>query len=288
MAAGRPDIARQTLAHIPAEPEAQAQVWTLRAWFAQREGDSTLEQAAWQQLHDLDPGNITALDRLAELATAAGQTDRAAQIRRAEAQAGGNGQGLRQVAHRNRPGGARRRTGPACARARASNRREGMVVPRRDLGSRAGPGRARAAAVGSSRKSAGANAGGPAPRLADTAPSDRRPIRPAPSVAPGATPWFVDDAAAAGLRFVHENGTETARLIPPASASGGVGLLDYDGDGWLDVYVVQGGPFPSGPTTPHDGDRLFQQSSQWLLRRRHRAGWHRSRGPRLRPWCRRG
>ena len=29
--------------------------------------------------------------------------------------------------------------------------------------------------------------------------------------------------------------------------SGGVGLLDYDGDGWLDVYLVQGGQFPPPP-----------------------------------------
>ena len=33
-------------------------------------------------------------------------------------------------------------------------------------------------------------------------------------------------------------------LIPPVTASGGVGLLDFDHDGWLDVYLVQGGPFP--------------------------------------------
>ncbi len=49
-------------------------------------------------------------------------------------------------------------------------------------------------------------------------------------------------------------------------ASGGVGLLDYDGDGFLDVYCVQGGHFPpaaaAGPQTrpasTSAGDRLFR------------------------------
>ena len=40
--------------------------------------------------------------------------------------------------------------------------------------------------------------------------------------------------------------------------SGGVGLLDFDGDGWLDVYAVQGGPFPPRPGRPPFGDRLFR------------------------------
>ncbi len=53
--------------------------------------------------------------------------------------------------------------------------------------------------------------------------------------------------------------------------SGGVGLLDYDGDGWLDAYLIQGGPFPPRGTgsslatdeqkvaaNPDSGDRLFR------------------------------
>ncbi len=39
---------------------------------------------------------------------------------------------------------------------------------------------------------------------------------------------------------------------------GGAGLLDFDGDGWIDLYVVQGGPFPPAESTPNDGDRLFR------------------------------
>ena len=59
-------------------------------------------------------------------------------------------------------------------------------------------------------------------------------------------PEFRDDAAPAGLRFVFDNGRSSLRQLPETMA-GGVGLLDYDGDGWLDVYVVQGGAFPPDP-----------------------------------------
>jgi len=260
MAAGRPEIARQSLEHVPAEPDAETLLWTLRAWFAHREGESATEQAAWERVHDLDPGNIKALDRLAELATAAGQADQAARIRR----------------QRLKPEEADRAyvkllTGVAPV----SHARE-LACLARELGRRTDEKiwsylAATSEAKGGQPPPAPPRfvPAGPAPvrALADLLPdlrtSPRRiePGRPMPSLSAGPTPWFVDDAAAAGLRFIHENGRETARLIPPASASGGVGLLDYDGDGWLDVYVVQGGPFPAGPTATRDGDRLFRNQA---------------------------
>ncbi|HEV3341637.1 MAG TPA: CRTAC1 family protein, partial [Pirellulales bacterium] len=70
-------------------------------------------------------------------------------------------------------------------------------------------------------------------------------------------PHFTDQAERAGLVFVFDNGRSPQRQLPETTA-GGVGLLDYDGDGWLDVYVVQGGTFPPSPTSPNAGDRLFR------------------------------
>ena len=67
---------------------------------------------------------------------------------------------------------------------------------------------------------------------------------------------FTDDAEASGLRFAFDNGATPERQIPE-TMSGGVALIDYDGDGWLDVYLVQGGPFPPDSKVHRTGDRLF-------------------------------
>jgi hypothetical protein len=39
---------------------------------------------------------------------------------------------------------------------------------------------------------------------------------------------------------------------------GGVGLIDFDGDGWLDIYLVNGCPLPIDPDDPPSPNRLFR------------------------------
>ncbi len=50
------------------------------------------------------------------------------------------------------------------------------------------------------------------------------------------------------LPFTYERG-ETGAAWPVETTGGGVGLLDYDGDGRLDLFFAQGGPLlpPGGP-----------------------------------------
>ena len=57
----------------------------------------------------------------------------------------------------------------------------------------------------------------------------------------GGTPWFVDAAAETGLAFRHVNGMSGEFYYPEIIAPG-VALFDYDNDGDLDVFLVQGGP----------------------------------------------
>jgi hypothetical protein len=88
---------------------------------------------------------------------------------------------------------------------------------------------------------------------------------------------FVDDADKAGLRFVFDNGrTSSTKWLLPETLSGGVGLIDFDGDGWLDVYCVQGGsltapdsqPGTLGDSLPNvePGDRLFRNQRNGAFR----------------------
>src|SRR5262249_43298710 len=69
--------------------------------------------------------------------------------------------------------------------------------------------------------------------------SSARPIT-AGGFVDGAPVYFADVTARAGLqKFRHVSGVTDKRYILE-SPSGGVALFDYDNDGWLDIYLVNG------------------------------------------------
>ena len=54
-------------------------------------------------------------------------------------------------------------------------------------------------------------------------------------------PWFVDVTNQAGIDFVHFDSATSMHYIPEVMGSG-VGWIDFDGDGWIDLFCIQDGP----------------------------------------------
>jgi tetratricopeptide (TPR) repeat protein len=68
---------------------------------------------------------------------------------------------------------------------------------------------------------------------------------------------FEDISARSGLVFQYDSGA-SPKLYLPDTMGGGVGLIDYDGDGRLDVYFVNGCPLPVDPVHPSTPNKLFR------------------------------
>ncbi len=77
----------------------------------------------------------------------------------------------------------------------------------------------------------------------------------APAPTPAA-PAFTEVAAEAGIDFLHRSGAQGLFLLPEIMG-GGAGFLDYDGDGFLDAYLVQSG---SASAAQVGGNKLFRNT----------------------------
>jgi len=64
---------------------------------------------------------------------------------------------------------------------------------------------------------------------------------------------------ASGVTFQHENG-ETGRKYFPEWMGGGCALFDYDGDGNLDLFLVNGGPLPGWQGKEPPRNRLYRSN----------------------------
>jgi enediyne biosynthesis protein E4 len=75
-------------------------------------------------------------------------------------------------------------------------------------------------------------------------------------------PWFEEVSAEAGVHFRMETGHRPGQYLMPEIKGGGLGLLDYDRDGLLDIFCVQAGSlYPDA--TNHPTHKLFHNLGDW-------------------------
>ncbi len=263
LASDQPQEVRRALPHLPVSLEPENRAATLRAWLAERQGDLEAQRQAFKQQIELNPADAQALDRLASLESQAGHASEAARIRGS----------IRTIDQ------DRKKYIALLASASPESRATELARLALRIGRRFDA--ARWAALGAMREPHGRP--GKQSRRVETTPRSPAPSEgsrhasladvlpeffknpagisqlPVNTGGPARViPRFTDDAQTAGLTFIQENGGTSGRLIPPVTASGGVGLIDIDNDGWLDVYCVQGGPFPPDVKSLRSGDRLFR------------------------------
>ena len=68
---------------------------------------------------------------------------------------------------------------------------------------------------------------------------------------------FQDISAESHVTFIHTNGASPAKHIVETMGSGGV-LFDYDGDGWLDILLVDGGSVADAGVAARAKTRLLR------------------------------
>ena len=77
-------------------------------------------------------------------------------------------------------------------------------------------------------------------------------------------PAFTNIAAVAGVRFDHVNGASPDKHLVETMGSGAL-LSDLDGDGWVDIFLVDGGSLADAAAAGRAQHRLFRLHAPHLV-----------------------
>lgn len=260
---GRPAEALEAARQLGPDGLGPEERLELRAWLDRWYGDPQAEAAALEHWLQIEPRATQALERLAELEFRAGRSDRVAELRRRKAEVGQAMEAYRDRLWDDKPLTSATdrvelaRLAEAAGRPREARALFAWALTANPGEASASDGLARLDRADAEHRAVFATN---AESWTGTVPTSR-PEQTRPTVERFDGLDFTDEAEAVGLRFTYDN-AETPLHQLPEPFGGGLALLDYDDDGWLDVYCVQGGPFSHAPgtvaaTKPGSGDRLF-------------------------------
>jgi hypothetical protein len=110
----------------------------------------------------------------------------------------------------------------------------------------------------SAQNPSASNAGSQSSGLIEGLQPSSTPLPEPIQLASASIPSFIDVHKEVGLDFVYDNGNSPKKLMIE-STSGGGGWLDYDSDGWWDLYLPQGGnPFSRDESRRDSNDQLYR------------------------------
>ena len=92
---------------------------------------------------------------------------------------------------------------------------------------------------------------------ADSTVAVSGPVASVPAQRSADSAWFDDVTSATGIDFVHVSGDSPDKPFPAANGSG-LGMLDYDLDGFQDLLFLTGTPIPVDVNRKEPRNRLFR------------------------------